>query len=95
VQQRIGQIQEAAAFLAARNEFASKTSDNRVTDEEIAEKRQALAEIARVFDASVSELPEKLRRDTRLASARLAIARLDSALLKLSGRSETNTSLPH
>jgi hypothetical protein len=83
LQHRIGQLQEAAAFMAARNQFAAKAPDNRVTEGEVAEKRAALAEVAALFDATVSDLPEKLRRDTRLASARLAMSRLDATLADL------------
>lgn len=83
VQQRIGQMQEAAAFLAARNHFAAKAPDNSVTAEEVAEKRRELEEIAEMIDASLMTLPVKLRRDSRVFNARLAIGRLDDALARL------------
>jgi hypothetical protein len=83
VLRRIAPLQEAAAFLAARNAFASKLPENRVTATEVAEKRRALAEVQQLFDAAVNRLPEKLRGDTRLSDTLVAIERLDRALAQL------------
>ena len=77
VQDRIGHLNEAAVFLAAR---APRESDCTALSEELTFKRGMLAETRVLFDAAVSELPEKYHRDSRLSDTRAAIERLANAL---------------
>jgi len=80
VQQQIGALQQEIAFLIARNLYAMRQPSDRVGEAEVAEKRQALAEVVVELEATVATLPEELRHDTRLRDTRAAITRLDQAL---------------
>jgi hypothetical protein len=80
VQHRIGALQGEIAFLIARNLYAMRQPSDRVGEAEVAEKRQALAEVIVELEATIATLPEGLKRDTRLRDTRAAIERLDQAL---------------
>lgn len=83
VQTRIGQIQEQAAFLAARQGSASRLPENRITPAEVADKRRSLEDAAKLFDASLTNLAAKHRGDSRIDSTRMAIKRLEDTLKRL------------
>lgn len=80
VQLRIGALQEQIAFLVARNLHALRRPGDRVGAEDIDARRQELAAAIAELDATVADLPEKLRSDGRIGDTRAAIARLDRAL---------------
>ncbi|MGN6490101.1 MAG: hypothetical protein ACTHLT_20065 [Devosia sp.] len=80
VQHRIGELQQEIAFLIARNLYAMRQPADRVGEAEVAEKRQALAEVTVELEATITQLPEELRTDHRLRDTRAALERLDHAL---------------
>lgn len=80
VQQQIGQLQEATAFLVARKLYALRQPGDRVTPDQVSEQRRGLAEILQLFDTTIAELPEKHRTDSRLSDTRAAIDRLSRAI---------------
>ncbi len=84
VQLRIGALQEQIAFLVARNLHAVRRPGDRVAEDDIVAKRQELAMAIAELDATVADLPEKLRGDGRIGDTRAAIARIERALDQLS-----------
>jgi hypothetical protein len=80
VQLRIGVLQERVAFLVARNLRALRQPGDRVDQAEVALKRHELAEARAELDATVADMPEKLRADGRIGDTRAALARLEHAL---------------
>ena len=85
VQDRIGKLNEALAFLGAR---AQRRLDAAAVAREIGCKRALVAETLALFDAAVGQLPEKYLRDTRLADTRAAITRLTRALERIEAQFE-------
>jgi len=83
VSREIGALQEAAVFLLARSEYTRRNSGDPVTAAEVEEKRQALLRAHALFDATVSQFPERLRTDTRLNDVRTALARLKASLERI------------
>jgi hypothetical protein len=88
VQREIGELQEATAFLVARKLYALRQPTEQVSPDDIAAKRESLARILELFDATVQELPEKHRSDTRLDDTRAAIDRLSRVIDDLAGKPE-------
>ncbi|RYE51569.1 MAG: hypothetical protein EOP21_01045 [Hyphomicrobiales bacterium] len=76
VYERIGELNEAAAFLVA---FSERNSDLPSLTSALVFNRARIAETSSLFETAVSGLPDKYRSDTRVADVALALDRITKA----------------
>jgi len=76
VHDRIGQLNEAAAFLVA---FSRRNADLPSLTSALAFNRSLIADTVSHFEDVVSQLPPKYHRDTRVADVSLALDRITKA----------------